>query len=376
MKNCVQCGIDLEDYANFCTQCGAKQPHSQEENNDKIKKCIQCGYELDNCMKFCPECGAKYNSTSPINNKVEVLSNISTNLSDNYYNLITNYLKDNKIISKRIKIGNPFVQSSFVYAMHRFWYGQNQNENTILLYADESIYEQGLSCVMLGKEYLNICLLGTEKSINLSDIGKVLLNNDIIIINDEYSLDFLMLNSNEICFLFNLIKIIESFNIKYKLCKEFKKVESQNFENKRRKFSIPLLLFNDMKDIIAEKVHGGLDDRIITNPSTHKEQVTNAIKNICPRESTENIILILDDTILNSFKAGIVLTNDKIYLKPAFSDIHDVILLKDLKTIEVRRKTFILNHTEYIFNLDKPVMPVGCLLDRIIKMMSSPNGKP
>lgn len=53
MKNCINCGHELEDSARFCEECGAKQ-----EEPKKI--CPTCGKELPGKAKFCSNCGTAF----------------------------------------------------------------------------------------------------------------------------------------------------------------------------------------------------------------------------------------------------------------------------------------------------------------------------
>ena len=50
MKKCVNCGVELDDNAMFCGECGTKQPA-------EAKRCSQCGAELPDNAKFCFQCG-------------------------------------------------------------------------------------------------------------------------------------------------------------------------------------------------------------------------------------------------------------------------------------------------------------------------------
>ncbi|WP_303667865.1 zinc-ribbon domain-containing protein [Selenomonas ruminantium] len=50
-KNCVKCGQELQDGADFCPECGTKQP--------KTIKCPKCGKEYAEGTTFCSECGSK-----------------------------------------------------------------------------------------------------------------------------------------------------------------------------------------------------------------------------------------------------------------------------------------------------------------------------
>lgn len=59
------------------------------------------------------------------------------------------------------------------------------------------------------------------------------------------------------------------------------------------------------------------------------------------------------------------MTDSSIWLRPAFSTVHARIYLKDIKSVDVGLKTFIINGIRYEFNLSKSVMPMGGALQNI-----------
>ena len=60
MKKCINCGVELENSALFCEECGTKQPN-------QVKTCNQCGTEIQADEAFCPECGAPVgNNSAPL----------------------------------------------------------------------------------------------------------------------------------------------------------------------------------------------------------------------------------------------------------------------------------------------------------------------
>lgn len=50
-RTCIKCGQELKEGAEFCPECGEKQP--------KTVRCPKCGKEYDEGTTFCGECGSK-----------------------------------------------------------------------------------------------------------------------------------------------------------------------------------------------------------------------------------------------------------------------------------------------------------------------------
>jgi predicted RNA-binding Zn-ribbon protein involved in translation (DUF1610 family) len=62
-KYCENCGVKLEETANFCTSCGEKvkiEPAKQETGNEDaaLVYCPNCGKQVSKEFEFCTECGA------------------------------------------------------------------------------------------------------------------------------------------------------------------------------------------------------------------------------------------------------------------------------------------------------------------------------
>ena len=74
MKNCVNCGAELDDNAKFRGECGTKQP-------EKVKKCSNCGAELHPGAKFCMECGTPVNASAPKQPQVKSTEDKNSDIS-------------------------------------------------------------------------------------------------------------------------------------------------------------------------------------------------------------------------------------------------------------------------------------------------------
>lgn len=57
-RKCIKCGQELKEGAEFCPECGTKQP--------KMVKCPKCGKEYEEGTTFCSECGEKLEGEHPM----------------------------------------------------------------------------------------------------------------------------------------------------------------------------------------------------------------------------------------------------------------------------------------------------------------------
>ena len=69
MKKCVKCNAELENDAEFCGECGERQPVLKT-----APTCPNCGNPIEEGAEFCPECGQKIIKT----NSSSTSSNFST----------------------------------------------------------------------------------------------------------------------------------------------------------------------------------------------------------------------------------------------------------------------------------------------------------
>ncbi|MCR5255611.1 MAG: NINE protein [Acetatifactor sp.] len=68
MKYCYNCGAELGDDFDFCTECGAEQSSSPLVSSQiNIKICKKCGAEMPEDMYYCLECGNKFDQDAPEN---------------------------------------------------------------------------------------------------------------------------------------------------------------------------------------------------------------------------------------------------------------------------------------------------------------------
>lgn len=346
-----------------------------------MKFCKFCGYaEEDNNANFCAKCGKPLNNIvedknlNTIKNEVKIEHNSdihidkSKSLDENYQIIIENYITNNPILSTRIIKGNPYIIGNTKVEEAVYWHGRNMNPKKILLFIDDSIYDSGICGILFSSSYINSWLVPFNNidSLKISELFSIETKNKVINLNKGRArLDLIMLNNEEFNFLYNLMNTLISFNISDNISKILNDKEGFKYDNKRLNMSIPEKIYYEMINRFTGS--GQIDDRIITHPHTHKDKADNAIKNICKEGDVSEIFLILDDTILNSAKAGIVFTKNNIYIKPAFSSQYAIIPWFNLENISVDRKTLIINGETYKFNLDQPVMAIGGLIKRVIE---------
>lgn len=63
MKYCINCGEEIDDDADICTQCGVSQTRRLEgghkERSADEKYCTSCGALINKQAELCPECGVR-----------------------------------------------------------------------------------------------------------------------------------------------------------------------------------------------------------------------------------------------------------------------------------------------------------------------------
>jgi TM2 domain-containing membrane protein YozV/RNA polymerase subunit RPABC4/transcription elongation factor Spt4 len=63
MKHCINCGAEIDDAAELCTNCGVNQTKplsgGHDERNPDQKYCVDCGELINKQAEVCPECGVR-----------------------------------------------------------------------------------------------------------------------------------------------------------------------------------------------------------------------------------------------------------------------------------------------------------------------------
>lgn len=71
---CPSCGSEINDDIKFCPNCGSKIESEPASESNQTKFCTNCGFEMDSSLKFCPECGTPTSNLRPAAN-TQLISN-------------------------------------------------------------------------------------------------------------------------------------------------------------------------------------------------------------------------------------------------------------------------------------------------------------
>jgi TM2 domain-containing membrane protein YozV/RNA polymerase subunit RPABC4/transcription elongation factor Spt4 len=80
MKHCINCGEEIADDAEVCTECGINQTarlesgHGEREEHEKY--CVSCGALIHKQAELCPECGVEQPSRGGSSNSEQVVVGI------------------------------------------------------------------------------------------------------------------------------------------------------------------------------------------------------------------------------------------------------------------------------------------------------------
>lgn len=285
-------------------------------------------------------------------------------LSENYKLLISRYFKEFPLWgTKRIKIGHPYTNSPILR-----WYGCGFSINGVMLWCDDSMVNDdygGISGLIIDdKRFECTCLPRSNCNAELCTLKSIAEKNGVISLNDgQFRFDFVMLNDEEYYFIYHLFERIVAFNKQNNITSGSNyQYDKCDFVNRRMNMSLGRRFTSEVYNRICSGNHS---DDILIYSTKSPERWNRALSYICPGEKSENVYLVMDDTLFQSCKAGLVMTDSSIWLRPAFSSVHERIYLKDIKSIGVERKTFIINGVSYQFNLDKPVCPMSGVLHNI-----------
>ncbi|WP_254769482.1 TM2 domain-containing protein [Salinilacihabitans rarus] len=134
MKHCVNCGAEIDDQAELCSNCGVNQTKplegAYEERGENQKYCVDCGELIAKQAEVCPECGVRQPDLTGGSSSDQIAAGVLA--------LLLGGLGAHKFYQGNVKLG-------LIYLCF-FWTGipalLGIVEGILMLVADEREYEE------------------------------------------------------------------------------------------------------------------------------------------------------------------------------------------------------------------------------------------
>ncbi|QFU84512.1 TM2 domain-containing protein [Natronorubrum aibiense] len=134
MKYCINCGEQIADDAELCTNCGVNQTISLEgsydERAENEKYCVECGTLITKQAEICPDCGVRQPSVQGSADSDKIAAGVLA--------LLLGGLGAHKFYQGNMKLG--------VLYLCFFWTGipavLGLVEGILMLIADDTEYEE------------------------------------------------------------------------------------------------------------------------------------------------------------------------------------------------------------------------------------------
>ncbi|SDE02971.1 TM2 domain-containing protein [Natrinema hispanicum] len=134
MKYCINCGEQIADDAEVCTNCGVNQTISLEgsydERAENEKYCVECGTLIAKQAEICPDCGVRQPSVQGPTDSDKIAAGVLA--------LLLGGLGAHKFYQGNMKLG--------VLYLCFFWTGipavLGLVEGILMLIADDTEYEE------------------------------------------------------------------------------------------------------------------------------------------------------------------------------------------------------------------------------------------
>ncbi|ELZ16990.1 TM2 domain-containing protein [Natrinema limicola] len=134
MKYCINCGEQIADDAEVCTNCGVNQTISLEgsydERAENEKYCVECGTLIAKQAEICPDCGVRQPSVQGSTDSDKIAAGVLA--------LLLGGLGAHKFYQGNMKLG--------VLYLCFFWTGipavLGLVEGILMLIADDTEYEE------------------------------------------------------------------------------------------------------------------------------------------------------------------------------------------------------------------------------------------
>lgn len=134
MKHCVNCGAEIDDRAELCSNCGVNQTKplegGYEDRGENQKYCVECGELIAKQAEVCPQCGARQPDLTGGSSSDQIAAGVLA--------LLLGGLGAHKFYQGNVKLG-------LIYLCF-FWTGipalLGIVEGILMLVADEREYEE------------------------------------------------------------------------------------------------------------------------------------------------------------------------------------------------------------------------------------------
>jgi len=134
VKHCINCGAEIPDEADVCTECGVNQSTSLDSGHGERgvdeKYCVSCGTLINRQAQLCPECGFEQPTSGGSADSEQVVAGILA--------ILLGGLGVHKFYQGNMKIGTLYL--CFFWTAIPALLGLI--EGILMLVADEDEYER------------------------------------------------------------------------------------------------------------------------------------------------------------------------------------------------------------------------------------------
>ena len=123
---CPECGMLMDDDADFCYRCGCKRSKAKTFVDDSIRQtaCPRCGAEIHEGEMFCRSCGSPLDVSSPLKASTNSTVAMFLALLPGFFSI---YGLGHLVLKEWVR-GAMFLAMTALY-----WYMRSSTGNTLLL---------------------------------------------------------------------------------------------------------------------------------------------------------------------------------------------------------------------------------------------------
>ncbi|SHN72595.1 hypothetical protein [Desulfovibrio litoralis] len=235
-------------------------------------------------------------------------------------------------------------------------YAPGLSSEEVVLLLDDTVWGGSREGVLLSKDKL-FCheLLTDPAKISISDIQNIYSQKSDIYINNQKFISCTLLDkmySEAFCsFLFELIRVLRGESVTEQfLIEEQPTTATESDQDTARQANEPtnneLLIVSppqidaDIKEIFNKYSFG--NEKLFFFPNIPKEKLLNATKTYATRISSNDVLILLDDTLMGGAKEGMVLTRDSVFFHELLTD-PVVFKMKDIDSVFAKDKSLYIN---------------------------------